>query len=92
MPDGRVALDAGSPTRRFGGHWVECLLPTGLLAWAPGSDILYQRPGNSAIHFLDPGGGDESVFMGDGYTPDEYRRTETDPSGIAAVREVLGTV
>jgi Tol biopolymer transport system component len=35
------------------------------LAWAAGSKILYQRPGNSALHFLDPGGGDETVFMGD---------------------------
>ena len=35
------------------------------LAWAPGSSILYQRPGNSALHFLDPAGGAETPFMDD---------------------------
>jgi Tol biopolymer transport system component len=33
------------------------------LAWAPGSKLLYQRPGNSALHFLDPGDGSETDFM-----------------------------
>ena len=32
------------------------------MAWAPGSQILYQRPGDSAFHFLDPERGDETVF------------------------------
>ncbi len=35
------------------------------LAWAPGSKLVYQRPGNSAFHFLDPNGGDETAFMDD---------------------------
>jgi len=35
------------------------------LAWSPGTDILYQRPGDSAFHFLDPDSGDESGFMDD---------------------------
>jgi serine/threonine protein kinase len=39
--------------------------PSRDLTWAPGSRILYQRPGNSAFHFLDPDGGDETLFMGD---------------------------
>ncbi len=32
------------------------------LAWGSGSKILYQRPGKSAFHFLDPDKGDETVF------------------------------
>ena len=35
------------------------------LTWAPGSQILYQRPGNSAFHLLDPQAGDETPFMDD---------------------------
>jgi Tol biopolymer transport system component len=35
------------------------------LAWAPGSTILYQRPGNSAFHHLAPNTGDETAFMDD---------------------------
>jgi Tol biopolymer transport system component len=39
--------------------------PSQDLTWAPGSSILYQRPGNSAFHFLDPDNGDETPFMDD---------------------------
>ena len=35
------------------------------LAWAPGSKIVYQRPGNSAFHLLDPNTGDETALMDD---------------------------
>jgi len=35
------------------------------LAWAPGSKIVYQRPGESAFHLLDPESGDETGFMDD---------------------------
>ena len=35
------------------------------LAWSPGADILYQRPGDSAFHFLDSEAGDETAFMDD---------------------------
>ena len=35
------------------------------LAWASGSKILYQRPGNSALHFVDPGSESETALMDD---------------------------
>jgi len=35
------------------------------LVWGPGAKILYQRPGDSAMHLLDPGSGTESNFMGE---------------------------
>jgi serine/threonine protein kinase/WD40 repeat protein len=35
------------------------------LAWAPGSSILYQRPGNVGLNFLDSRSGDETAFMED---------------------------
>lgn len=35
------------------------------LVWAPGSRILYQRPGDSAFHYLDPETGDEKPLLDD---------------------------